>query len=83
MMNTENFVSPPTCFLCCSLTFSFCFFNGILLFTRLLGCPSAVVINMLPVTVLCSLWCEGADKPGCRVHGDRIQALSESPRDGS
>lgn len=43
--------------------------NDILLFTHLLGCPSAVVINMLPVTTLCGSWCEGADKPGCSVWG--------------
>lgn len=32
---------------------------------------------MLPVTVLCGSWCAGADKPGCRVHGDLVQAVLE------
>lgn len=78
--NIENFVFLPDLLSLLFSHFLFYFFkNDILLFTHLLDCPSAVVINMLPVTALCGSWCEGADKPGCRVHGDRIQALSESP----
>jgi len=43
------------------------FFNGILLFTLLPGCPSAVVTNTLPVPVPHWSPCEGADESGCWV----------------
>jgi len=79
----ENFILLPGLL---SLLFfhflSLFFFNDILLFTHLLGCPSAVVTNMLPATALCGSWCEGADKPGCRVHRDCILALQRACNDG-
>lgn len=49
-------VSSLACFPCCSLTLSLSlspfFLSDILLFARLLGCPSAVVINTLPVAAV-------------------------------
>lgn len=77
--NIENFVFLPDLLALLFFFFLLFFFNDILLFTLSLGCPSAVVIRMLPVTVLCGSWCAGADKPGCRVHGDLAQAVSDPP----
>lgn len=80
MGNIENFVFLPDLLALLFFFFLSFFFNDILLFTLSLGCPSAVVICMLPVTVLCGSWCAGADKPGCHVLGDLAQAVSEIPQ---
>lgn len=70
--NIENFVFPTDLLSLLfshpfSLSLSLLFFNGILLFTLLPGCPSAVVTNTLPVPVPHCSPCEGADESGCWV----------------